>query len=68
MSEVIQKFAAVKELPKLHPSFSEPALRYLIFNAKKNGLDKCLRKIGRKILINVSAFESWVDSHKQEAQ
>jgi hypothetical protein len=58
------KFATVKELTRIHPSFSEASLRYWIFKAKQNGLDHCLRRLGRKILINVSEFEAWIDGHK----
>lgn len=62
MTENIQKFATVKELSKIFPSFSEPSLRYLLFNAKQNGLDKCIRRIGRKILLNIPEFEGWINS------
>lgn len=67
MSEVKNSFASVKELSKLFPSFSEPSIRYLIFNAKQNGLQPCIRKIGKKILINLNDFNHWIDSHKEEA-
>lgn len=36
-------------------------LRALIFNSKSNGFDKCIRRIGRRILIDEAAFYSWVD-------
>jgi hypothetical protein len=64
MTEIKNQFATVKELSKLFPSFSESSLRYLIFNAKQNGLLSCMRRLGRKILINVTEFECWLDSQK----
>jgi hypothetical protein len=60
------QFATVRELSKIFPSFSEPSLRYLIFNAQKNGINKCIRKIGRKIIFNVPAFETWINSQGGE--
>jgi hypothetical protein len=63
-----QKFASVKEASKIHPSFSEPSLRYLIFNAQKNGLKKCLIKIGKKVLIDLSEFEAWIKAHSLEGK
>ena len=64
MLEIKNQFATVRELSKLFPSFSEPSLRFLIFNAQQNGFQKCIRKIGRKIIINISEFENWVNSQQ----
>lgn len=62
--EISQKFATVRELSELFPCFSESSLRYLIFNSQNNGLNICLRKIGKKVLINVGDFEAWIENHK----
>ena len=59
MSEKNQ-FLTVKQFAVHFPAFSEGSLRYLIFNATTNGFVSCLRRIGRKILIDVNAFNSWV--------
>lgn len=45
-----------------HPAFSEASLRYHIFNEKTNGLNKAIRRLGRKILINEDLFFKWIDS------
>lgn len=37
-------------------------LRHLIFHAKSNGFDAVIRRIGRRVLIDESAFFAWVDS------
>ena len=58
------KFGSVREVSERYP-FTEPALRYLIFNSKKNGLDTCLIKIGKRILVDLSAFETWIISHRE---
>ena len=41
-------------------------LRYLIFNAKKNGFDKVIKRCGRRILIDEQAFFEWVESQQQD--
>jgi len=60
------KYATVNEMSKLYPSFSEPSLRFLIYKSKENGLSSCIRRIGRKILINTKEFEAWIDSKKEK--
>jgi hypothetical protein len=50
----------VKQLPTLYPAFTESSIRWLIFNEKTNGFTCCIRRIGRKVLIDLDAFESWI--------
>ena len=45
---------------------SQPALRSLIFNASKNGFDKVIRRVGRRILISESEFFLWVDEQSSK--
>lgn len=42
-------------------------LRALVFNSKRNGFDQCIRRIGKRILIDERAFFEWVDkqTHNQ---
>lgn len=54
------RFATVKQLPSYHPAFTESSIRWLIFNEKSNGFYRCIRRIGRKVLIDIHAFENWV--------
>ena len=35
-------------------------LRNLIFNKDKNGFDKVVKKVGKRVLIDESAFFDWV--------
>ncbi len=46
-----------------HPWPSKAALRFIIFNAKKNGFDSVVRRIGRRVLIDEAAFFAWADRH-----
>jgi hypothetical protein len=36
-------------------------LRHLIFNAEKTGFIKCIRRVGRRVLIDEKAFFAWVE-------
>lgn len=57
------KLMPVKDIPGAYPGcFSTSSIRWLIFNEKSNGFSVCVRRIGRKILIDIDAFEKWIDS------
>jgi len=38
-------------------------LRHLIFNAKHNGFDAVIRRVGRRVLLNESAFVVWIEKN-----
>lgn len=59
-----KKYCAVRQFSAQHPAFSEPSLRWIVFNAEKNGLEKAggVIRIGRKVLIEEHAFLRWVES------
>lgn len=40
-------------------------LRHLIFNAKGNGFDAVVRRVGRRVLIDERAFFEWVDAQRK---
>lgn len=44
------------------PTFTEYSLRHYIRNAHLNGLAPAVKRVGRKILVNESAFVAWLDS------
>lgn len=52
----------VAQWSELHSWPPAGGLRHLIFNADKNGFNKVIRRIGRRVLIDESAFFDWVDS------
>jgi hypothetical protein len=61
-----KRFATVREMPHIYPSFTEASIRWLIFNEKTNGFSQCLRRIGRrKILIDLDRFEKWIDQQQE---
>ena len=56
------RYIPVPDWENHHPWPSESGLRWLIFNAKKNGFDSVVRRIGRRILINEDAFFDWMEN------
>lgn len=48
--------------PEYHPWPPLGGLRHLVFNATSNGFDKCIRRVGRRVLIDEAAFFTWVDA------
>jgi hypothetical protein len=58
------RYATVKDMNKYYPAFKESTIRNLIFNEETNGFKRCIRRIGKKILIDLTKFEQWVDEQK----
>ena len=65
MNELISHLITVQQFCRKHPWPSESGLRWLIFNAKSNGFDKCVVRIGRRVLIDEQAFFRWAEQHRQ---
>jgi len=40
-------------------------LRHLIFHADKNGFNACIKRVGRRVLIDESAFFTWIENQNQ---
>ncbi|MBY0293468.1 MAG: hypothetical protein K2W92_09315 [Alphaproteobacteria bacterium] len=56
------------ELTTSNPAFTEGGIRALIFRAERNGFNKCIRRIGRKILISKSAFSCWIEDQNGDVR
>jgi hypothetical protein len=57
------KLLSVRQFAETHKAFTIGALRHLIFFEETNGLKehKVLKRLGRKILIDVEKFFQWVE-------
>jgi len=51
---------SIEQLSQRHPAFSPSAIRHLIFDAKTNGFDQVIFRVGRKVVLEESAFVNWV--------
>ncbi len=52
------------EFPRL---FTRGSLRWLIFNCKSNGFERCILRIGRRIYIDSRQLEAWFAEHRGAA-
>lgn len=65
-NNITTRLIPVSDWPEHHAWPPVGGLRHLIFNAKTNGFDKVIRRIGRRVLIDETAFFNWVNA--QEAK
>lgn len=56
------RFVTVRQLANAPGWPSESALRALIFHADSNGLAPAIRRVGRRVLVDVEVFWRWVDT------
>ena len=56
------EWATPKKLSQVEDAFSEASIRWHVFNSKHNGLDPHVRRVGRKVLINIAGFRAWIKS------
>jgi hypothetical protein len=62
MSNELPSLLTVRQFSAKYSAFPEGGMRYRIFHAKSNGFDKCIKRVGAKILIDEHAFFKWIDS------
>lgn len=58
----------VKDWNKYHPWPPPGGLQHLIFYAASNGFDSVIIRIGRRVLIDESAFHIWGVNHRGDKQ
>lgn len=63
--ESTRTLLTVRQFTEKHPAFSQGGLRYIIFHAHENGFAKCIRRIGRKVLLDERAAFQWVDEQNK---
>lgn len=61
------RLSSIKKIPEhYNGAFTESSIRWLVFNGKTTGFSKCIRRLGRKILIDLDEFEQWIESQREE--
>ncbi len=59
----MQNLLTVKQFSERHPAFSESSMRFHLFHRETNGLNKYVRTVGRKILIDEDGFfNEWIEN------
>lgn len=56
-----EEFLTMDQIPARYPAFTKGSLKWLRFHGATNGFNRCVRKIGKKCVISVRAFEGWVN-------
>jgi hypothetical protein len=64
----INDLVTIRQLTTSNPAFTEGGIRALIFRAESNGFKRCIRRIGRKILISKSAFSHWIEAQNGDGR
>ncbi len=61
------EYVTVRQLVERFSFTSEGAIRKWLFLDAHGFRSRCARQIGRRIVIDVRAFEAWIDSQKSGA-
>lgn len=61
---VANSLRTVAQLASELPAFDEAALRRLIFHAQENGFEPAIVRVGRRVLIDVNAFNEWLEGQR----
>ena len=64
----VDDFVTIRQLTTSNPAFTEGGIRALIFRADRNGFNRCIRRIVRKILISKSAFSHWIEAQNGDVR
>jgi hypothetical protein len=61
----MKQFSTIKNFVRKYPDFlSEAGIRHLIFYEHQNGFHVCVKRVGRRILLDEEAVFTWVDAQK----
>jgi hypothetical protein len=55
----------IKQLAQENPAFTEASLRWLVFNARQNGLDAAIVRGGRRVLIDLQKLDAWLEARRE---
>lgn len=58
----------VTEWPEHHVWPPIGGLRHLILHARETGFDYCIRRVGRRVLIDEAKFFEWVEAQGCESK
>jgi hypothetical protein len=60
------RYISVPSWEKHHDWPKAAGLRHLIFHRHKNGFDKVIKKVGKRVLIDEAAFFNWINEQNKE--
>ena len=59
------RFLSVLQFAAKHPWTTEKGLRQRIFRAQEAGFAACIKRVGRRVLIDEQAFFAWIDEQNE---
>ena len=63
--QVQSQFLTVPNAAKKYPAFTEASLRWLLFNREHNGFNRCVVRVGRRVLIDDSELVAWLRDQRE---
>lgn len=69
MEVQVPTLLSIRQFSEKHRAFPEASLRWHVFNASTNGLDRhgALKRIGRRVYVVEEKFFEWVDAQQAGA-
>ncbi|HHQ4733463.1 TPA: hypothetical protein ACSP3S_004002 [Aeromonas veronii] len=67
MSQQLDNWMPVRELPEHYPQFSRSTLKTLFWKREERpGLSRCARMVGKQMFVNVPMFGLWLGGQLPE--
>jgi len=62
----IRHLLTIRQFSERHPAFPEGSLRWHVFRASQNGLERldAVKRIGRRVYLDEDRFFTWVDAQQ----
>ena len=54
-------YLTIPQFCERHEFATLGGIRHLVFHAETNGFSKCIRRMGRRVLLNEDAVFTWID-------
>ena len=63
----IQNLRTIKQAAS-ETIFTENTLRWWVFQSPENGFDRVIRRVGRRIYVDLEELEGWIEERTDTAQ
>jgi len=59
------QFLSVPDTAQKYPVFTQSALRWMLFNREQNGFNRCVVRVGRRVLIDEVELVAWLRDQRE---
>ena len=63
-TRLCERLRTIRQLADATSAISEATIRWWIFHAETNGLDKCIVRVGRRVYIDIEDFDVWLEGQR----